>query len=149
MNVKEKFESIKGVEIKIVSDEDFCIYSQRTPKKVDWLWEPYILRGNLTGIVGEGGVGKSYFTSWLAAAISSGGFVPFKPYRFHMERVFLQNGEDDVDSTTLPRLISNGANTNNIEFFTTQLSTPHIQLFLYMKQYNKFDSINQQKFQIF
>ena len=118
MNEKEMLESIKETGTRIVRDEDFCVYSQRTPKKTDWLWEPYILRGNLTAIVGEGGVGKSYFTSWLAATISSGGFVPFKPYRFHMERVFLQNGEDDVDSTTLPRLISNGANTNNIGFFT-------------------------------
>jgi len=118
MNEKEMLESIKETGTRIVRDEDFCVYSERTPKKTDWLWEPYILRGNLTAIVGEGGVGKSYFTSWLAATISSGGFVPFKPYRFHMERVFLQNGEDDVDSTTLPRLISNGANTNNIGFFT-------------------------------
>lgn len=116
---KEKVNNmVLNHEIKIVNDEDFCIYSQRTPKKTDWLWEPYILRGNLTAIVGEGGVGKSYFTSWLAAIISSGGYVPFKPYRFRMERVFLQNGEDDVDSTTLPRLISNGANTNNIAYFT-------------------------------
>ena len=119
MKDKEKVNNmVLNHEIKVVRDEDFCIYAERTSKKVDWLWEPYILRGNLTGIVGEGGVGKSYFTSWLAAAISSGGFVPFKPYRFHMERVFLQNGEDDVDSTTLPRLISNGANINNIAFFT-------------------------------
>ncbi len=100
-----------------VTDEDFHLFSERTPKELDWLWKPYILRGNLNMIVGDGGVGKSYVIAYLLAAISSGAKVPFKCFNFDMERAILQNAEDDIDATILPRLLANGANTNNIGFF--------------------------------
>lgn len=100
-----------------VIDKDFHLFSERTPKELDWLWKPYILRGNLNMIVGDGGVGKSYVITYLLAAISSGAKVPFKCFNFDMERAILQNAEDDIDATILPRLLANGANTNNIGFF--------------------------------
>ena len=73
-----------------VTDEDFHLFSERTPKELDWLWKPYILRGNLNMIVGDGGVGKSYVIAYLLAAISSGAKVPFKCFNFDMERAIFQ-----------------------------------------------------------
>ena len=125
---KEKLiELIMQPESNNMIDEDFQFFSQRKPKKLDWLWKPYILRGNLNIVVGDGGVGKSFFTSWLLSAISSGGKVPFNYFNFDMEKCILQNAEDDLDATILPRLIANGANTNNIGFFNEETKAFSVQ----------------------
>jgi len=107
--------------------KDYHTFSEREVKELNWLWKPYIIRGNLNIIVGDGGVGKSFFTAWLLSAISSGGKVPFNYFNFDMERCILQNAEDDIDATILPRLLSNGANTDNIGYFDEEDKTFSIQ----------------------
>ena len=122
--MNEEFENYKntekeelGKEYYMVSNEDYLTYSQIEVKKLDWIWEPYIVRGNLNIIVGEGGVGKSYFTTWLLSAISKGDKIPFKDANFSINNSILQNAEDDVEATILPRLLSNNADTDKIGFF--------------------------------
>jgi hypothetical protein len=84
INKEELIKLIMQPESNNMLDEDFQVFSQRKPKKLDWLWKPYILRGNLNIVVGDGGVGKSFFTSWLLSAVSSGGKVPFNYFNFDM-----------------------------------------------------------------
>lgn len=107
--------------------KDYHTFSEREVKELEWIWKPYIIRGNLNIIVGDGGVGKSYLTSWLLSAISSGGKVPFNYFNFDMEKCILQNAEDDTDSTILPRLLANGANVDNIGYFDEEEKTFSIQ----------------------
>lgn len=120
-NIFEKVENTKKekleYEYNMVYSEDYFTYSQIEVKKLDWIWEPYIVRGNLNIIVGEGGVGKSYFTTWLLSAISKGDKIPFKDDNFCISNLILQNAEDDVGATILPRLLSNNADIDKIGFF--------------------------------
>lgn len=97
--------------------KDYYTFAEREVKEIDWLWYPYIVKGNLNIIVGDGGIGKSYFTSWLLSAISNGSKMPFSKYSFKRGYSILQNAEDDPDATILPRLLANGADTNKIGFF--------------------------------
>lgn len=101
----------------MVFEDDYYTYSEMTVKEIEWIWKPYIVRGNLNIVVGEGGVGKSYFTTWLLSAISRGRKIPFSEENFKIGNAILQNAEDDVRATTLPRLIANNANTDKIGFF--------------------------------
>ena len=112
---------------KNIIQEDYHTFSEREVKELNWLWKPYIIRGNLNIIVGDGGVGKSFFTAWLLSAVSSGGKVPFNYFNFDMERCILQNAEDDIDATILRRLRANGANTDNIGYFDEENNSFSIQ----------------------
>lgn len=96
---------------------DYYTYSEIDVKELEWIWKPYIVRGNLNIIIGEGGVGKSYLTTWLSSAISRGEKIPFSDDKFKVENVILQNVEDDIEATVLPRLLANNANTEKIGFF--------------------------------
>ena len=46
------------------------------PKKVEWLWKPYIPLGKLTVVQGHPGVGKSFLALNLTAIVSSGFSFP-------------------------------------------------------------------------
>lgn len=99
---------------------DYYTFSEMTPKKIEWLWKPYIVKGNLNIIVGDGGVGKSYFTSWLLSAISNGDKIPFTEDNFVQGNCILENAEDDIEATTLPRLMAHNADTTKIGFFNEE-----------------------------
>lgn len=38
----------------VVYKADYFTYSEMVVKQVEWLWEPYIVKGNLNIIVGDG-----------------------------------------------------------------------------------------------
>ena len=42
------------------------------PRQVEWVWEPWISRGGITLLDGDGGVGKSWPTMAIAAAVTHG-----------------------------------------------------------------------------
>jgi putative DNA primase/helicase len=46
------------------------------PVSVNWLWEPYIPAGKITLVYDDPGIGKTYFLSKLASAVSSGKPTP-------------------------------------------------------------------------
>ena len=58
--------------LKIISGSDV------EPKKVDWLWYPYIPYGKVTIVQGDPGEGKSTFVLNLAAMLTTGVFCKFK-----------------------------------------------------------------------
>lgn len=72
-------------------------------EEVRWLWHPYIPLGKLTIIEGDPGLGKSWLTCALAAAVSCGrglpGAEPFEP-----GNVLMLSAEDGLADTLRPRL---------------------------------------------
>jgi hypothetical protein len=92
--------------------------SEVTPLATEWLWEGVIPRGMLSSVQGSIGTGKSYLTCKLAAEVSRGGELPteFGTHQIAAGRVLLANSDDDVERTTVKRLINCGANRDNIVF---------------------------------
>lgn len=102
------------------NNEDFFTFDGRTPKNIEWLWRPYLVKGNLNIVVGDGGVGKSYLITWLVSAISKGAKIPFSDNSFKVGKSILQNIEDDSDSAILPRLILNDADLSKVGAFNEE-----------------------------
>lgn len=89
---------------------------------MEWIWRPYVPRGELTLVSGDGGVGKSFFMAYLMAEFSKGrnpdidmsifcgqGWQPLK--------VLYISAEDSIEKTTKSRLVGLGANEDNIDVF--------------------------------
>ncbi len=60
------------------------------PEEIRWLWYPRIARGKVTILEGDPGVGKSYVTAAIAAALSRGERLPtcesFEPCKVLIQR---------------------------------------------------------------
>lgn len=85
-------------------------------KPIDWLWYPYIARGELTILEGMPGVGKSYLMQMVSKAICDGDALPC--YRSEMKkRVQSKVAYFDIENSayiTKKRMLSNGLkNLNN------------------------------------
>ena len=78
-----------------------------SPKPVDWLWYPYIPRGKITLVNADPGAGKTYLLLKLASLVSTG--APFYEDPAGISRkpgtVLLQNAEDGIADTIVPRLL--------------------------------------------
>ena len=84
------------------------------PEKVKWLWYPYIPKGKVTSIEGDPGVGKSWLTTAIAAAISKGQRLPGQDHARFPQTVLMLTAEDGLGDTVRPRLEALGANLDNI-----------------------------------
>lgn len=102
-------------------ENDFITFDTRTPKELEFVWYPLIVKGNLNIIVGVGGTGKSFLTCWLLSAITNGDKMPFSDRYFKKGNAILQNAEDDIDGTIVPRLIANKANRECIGYINEEL----------------------------
>lgn len=96
---------------------DIVRLSDVAPEAVKWLWEPYVPLGKLTLVDGNPGVGKSWLTLALAAAVSTGaplpgpeGMGPRRP----PANVLLLTAEDGLGDTVRPRLEGMGADLTRI-----------------------------------
>jgi len=83
------------------------------PKKVDWLWKPYLPVGKVTLLDGWPGIGKSYITCQLAAIVSRGGGFP-NSTPFEPGNVLMFNAEDGLADTLRPRLEACGADLTKV-----------------------------------
>jgi putative DNA primase/helicase len=72
-------------------------------EQVRWLWHPYIPLGKMTLIDGEPGLGKSWLTCALAAAVSCGRGLP-NAEPFEPRNVLMLSAEDGLADTLRPRL---------------------------------------------
>lgn len=81
-------------------------------EKVDFLVYPYIPIGKLTIVKGDPGVGKSFLTASLAAAISCGGH--FAGSKLDQGNVLIYNTEDGIADTTKGRLLKQSADCRNV-----------------------------------
>jgi hypothetical protein len=83
------------------------------PETVAWLWFPFIPKRKLTIIEGDGGIGKSWLTCAIAAAISLGFGLPASD-SFEAGSVLFLSAEDGLGDTLRPRLDAVGADVSRI-----------------------------------
>lgn len=55
----------------------FLPMSRVKPEKLDFLWYPYLVRGELSLLEGDPGLGKSYMAQMICGAIATGQALPF------------------------------------------------------------------------
>jgi hypothetical protein len=106
-----------------MSPNAFTLAADVKVRPVEWLWYPYVPLGKLTAVAGRMGQGKSLWTEWLAAAVSTGRAInPPRP-----GGVVMLSAEDDEDDTIVPRLVSVGADLSRIALIAgTDLHTDTI-----------------------
>ena len=81
----------------------------------NWVWFPYIPANCATLLFGVGGIGKSYMSCEIAAALSCGRTLPNqKSEDTRTHRILLMSAEDSPSAVIKPRLIKCGANLANI-----------------------------------
>ena len=73
-------------------------------EEVRWLWPDRLPLGRLTGIIGDPGVGKSWLTLAIAAAVTKGVPLPGAPTAVDPGKVLLLTAEDGLADTVRPRL---------------------------------------------
>ena len=85
------------------------------PEPVEWLWEPYIPAGKISIIQGDPGSGKTSMALAIAAAVTMGQGLP-GGYHEPPADVIVQNAEDGLTDTIIPRLINAGADESMVHF---------------------------------
>lgn len=88
-----------------------------TPRKVEYLWEPYFVRGAVNLLEGDPNVGKTYLLCEIAAAVSAGRALPGQD-DVKGRNVLFMSAEDDPETTLVRRLKRMGANLRRITFAT-------------------------------
>ncbi len=84
-------------------------------EQVEWLWPERIPQGKIPLLVGDPGLGKSFFSLYLAAKVTTGSPWPDIPdTNIPIGSVVILSAEDDINDTILPRLNAAGANINKI-----------------------------------
>lgn len=83
-------------------------------KEIEWVWKPYIPRGALTMLMGDGGYGKSWLTCSLAADLSAGRPLPGQ-VALNPQRILMIGAEDGLSQVIKPKMISLRANMLNID----------------------------------
>ena len=81
--LRREFEKIVGERLKAPESEKPAEYKflnvtldEIEEKPIDWLWYPYLARGELTILEGDPGVGKSYLMQMISKAICDGEKLP-------------------------------------------------------------------------
>lgn len=92
--------------------------SEIEPKKVEWLWYPYIPFSKVTLLQGDPGDGKSKLMLSISALLSKGELLPFTDESERLEpmTIIYQTTEDDADDTVVPRYIASDGDRYNLIF---------------------------------
>ena len=116
-------------------------YSSLIAKSVDWLWFPYIPYGKITVVQGDPGDGKTTFVLNIAALLSNGLAMPESQETVIKSKILYQSAEDGAEDTMKPRLVSAGADCDNIAFIdetdeTLTLDNPRLEsaIWLHFRQ---------------
>ena len=84
------------------------------PEEVEWLCEPYIPVGKVTLVEGDPGLGKSYATLAIAAALTQGEELPLLGMKGEQPKnVLLLSAEDGIADTIVPRFLGLGGDLKN------------------------------------
>lgn len=108
-----KAERFGDVEEEEEDDEKYKFLSRSMEsveeENIDWIWYPYLARGELTILEGDPGLGKSYLAQMVAAAICDGGKLPsVKRSEAVQGKVAYFDIENASGSVTKKRLATNG-----------------------------------------
>ena len=96
--------------------------SKVVERDVEWLWRDRIPLGEATMFAGEPGAMKSWLCYDLAARISVGAPFPKEGLPTSKGRVFIISGEDNQETTIVPRLHSAGADLDMIDILDVNSS---------------------------
>lgn len=94
----------------------YTILSNAKATPIDWLWRPYIPKGGLSLLMGDGGYGKSFLTCALAADLSAGRPLPGQS-AMRPQKILMISGEDGIGPVIIPRMQSLDAQMENIAVF--------------------------------
>lgn len=98
----------------------YCV-ANVVKKDIQFLIEPYIIKNNITAIVGDGGVGKTYIWVDIASAITNKR-MPYVMGKSSQKpnttsgKVLYFTSEDDTADTLTERFENAGADLNNLLF---------------------------------
>lgn len=107
--VSKKFVSIKTIKPKLIDP------TKIEERKMRWLWFNKIALGALSVIAGNPGLGKSFWTCYMAAIITNGwDWADGAPCQ--KGAVVFFYGEDTIEDTYKQRLRANGADQSKIRF---------------------------------
>ena len=98
------------------SNFQYDYFSSVAQRKVEWLWYPYIPYGKITLIQGDPGEGKSTFILNIAALLTKGKAMPDGFHISEPQKVVYQTAEDNLSDTVKPRLLSAGADCDQIAY---------------------------------
>lgn len=98
--------------------------SEIEPKRIEWLWYPFIPYGKVTLVQGDPGDGKSTFMLTIAALLTRGAPLPFTEQEKPPEpiNVIYQTTEDDADDTIVPRFIKANGDRERLLFINEKNS---------------------------
>lgn len=102
-----------------VSSYELTCLSDVETKEVEWLINGIIPKNSVTALVGDGGCGKSSICCQIAASVSNGQPYLINPNSINSvandaNRVIYFTGEDTFSHTLKKRILSYGANEDNI-----------------------------------
>ena len=111
---KKREEADKEEEDLEDDDKEYRFLSQSMAEveeeKLDWLWYPYLARGEVSILEGDPGLGKSYMAQMAAMAICDGKKLPsVKPKKLPEGKIAYFDIENSAGSVTKRRLTDNGA----------------------------------------
>lgn len=86
------------------------------PKVVDWLWDPYLPKGEPVLLAGDGGVGKTFITLSIIASVTAGIPLPWGEMPTTGNVLFV-TAEDDLAKTVSPRAKAQGADMSKVFVF--------------------------------
>lgn len=94
-------------------------YAQITPLDPEWLWKGKIPFGAVTGIGGQGGIGKGLLMADLAARVSRGDVMPDGTPGPSAGSVVMVTTEDDPNTAESYRLMAAHADMSNVYDMTS------------------------------
>ena len=95
-------------------DVPFFAYSMEQVEEevLDWLWKPYLAKGEVTILESDPGLGKSYWAQVVSGAICDGSkLTPTLDVSFKEGKVCYLDFENSAGTVTKRRLIDNGVKT--------------------------------------
>lgn len=87
-------------------------------EEIAWLWPPYLPRRRLSLLDGDPGVGKSWLSLAIAAAVTRGTPLPGQESANEPANVLLLTAEDGLGDTIRPRLEDMGADLSRVKVLT-------------------------------
>lgn len=101
--------------------KEYIKYSTLEKKEIEWLWYPYLPKGMVSIVQGDPKSGKTFMIIDIIARITRGDYIPLSENKFEQGKVILQNNDDPIEQTLLPRLEQQGALLDNVIFVDEEM----------------------------
>lgn len=88
------------------------------PRAVDWVWRYWLPSRTVSILAGAPGSGKTTVALAIASVISNGSLWPDGTRFGDSQNVVIWSGEDEINTTLIPRLIAADADLSRVHFVT-------------------------------